>query len=100
MIYFVLDNSVQSTVRANQPARRSCFTHHIRRQWSAKEKLMIIHYLEQSKSVRENENDFELVNNIELIDFTNEETVWVEMEDFDNIYSEETTIENDWLLVS
>ncbi|CAG8816622.1 3616_t:CDS:1, partial [Cetraspora pellucida] len=39
-------------VRANQPARRSRFTHHIRRQWSAKKKLMIIHYLEQSKSVR------------------------------------------------
>ncbi|CAG8763666.1 12076_t:CDS:2, partial [Racocetra fulgida] len=158
-------------VRANQSARRSRFIHHIRRQWSAKEKLMVIHYLEQSKSVRgtarkfniqpkqvrewrkikdqlimaashieklhpgkkatfpeleedlaawiketrdqrnavtrmmvtqkaknvnmgqqyEIENDYiELANNIELIDLTNEEAVWVETEDIDNIYSEET----------
>ncbi|CAG8621148.1 6804_t:CDS:1 [Dentiscutata erythropus] len=43
----------------------------------------------------ENEDYVELENNIELIDLTNEETVWVEMEDIDNIYSEEPMVEND-----
>ncbi|CAG8806413.1 18478_t:CDS:1, partial [Dentiscutata erythropus] len=44
----------------------------------------------------ENDDYIELADNIELIDLTNEETAWVETEDIDNIYSEETMIENDW----
>ncbi|CAG8807744.1 8509_t:CDS:1, partial [Dentiscutata erythropus] len=44
----------------------------------------------------ENDDYIELADNIKLINLTNEETAWVEMEDIDNIYSEETMIENDW----
>ncbi|CAG8556872.1 3002_t:CDS:2 [Dentiscutata heterogama] len=44
----------------------------------------------------ENEDYIELAGNIELVDLTNEETVWVETEDIDNIYSEEPMVENDW----
>ncbi|CAG8746601.1 7411_t:CDS:1, partial [Racocetra fulgida] len=38
----------------------------------------------------------ELANDFELIDLTNKEHAWVETEDIDNIYSEETTVKNDW----
>ncbi|CAG8624776.1 20200_t:CDS:2 [Dentiscutata erythropus] len=48
----------------------------------------------------ENKDYIELEDNIELIDLTNKETVWVEMKDIDNIYSEEPMVENDWVLVS
>ncbi|CAG8439293.1 6360_t:CDS:2 [Cetraspora pellucida] len=82
-------------IRANQSTRQSCFTQHLRHQWSAKEKLMVIHYLKQSKSV----HDQQYENDFELIDLTNEDQVWVETEDIDNIYSE-TMVDNDWVLIS